>query len=54
MFKIIGIILICDGAGSVGWYKSDFMSVNRTKATLGRTVFRLLRTALGICLIMIS
>ena len=55
--KIIGIVLVCDGVGSLGWYKSDILLVYERmgeKGALIRTGLRLLRIALGVGLILVG
>lgn len=54
MLKLVGIVLVCDGAGSLGWYKSDLLAVleKKERGASVRTGLRVLRAVLGICLIL--
>lgn len=46
LLKSMGIVLIIDGSGSIAWYKQEPKIVP--------TFFRLLRTAIGICLVLVG
>jgi len=45
--QALGLLLVIDGAGSIGWYKGDLR-----KDAIGRTAFRLARLLIGVALVL--
>lgn len=51
IITVLGLIVFLDAALSIGWYKQD---LRRNRHAAVRTLFRLVRLAIGGCLVLIS
>lgn len=51
IIRLLGLLVFLDGALSLGWYKEDLKG---GKGELIRTLFRLWRVIIGVCLVLIS